>query len=56
MAYIKRVVDPCYNTLCDKEARWEVFSRWNSSLGKFCRHHAEQIKRQQHEREVDCAS
>jgi len=52
MAYMRRVVNTCYRNLCNREGRWEVFDRWNSSLGKFCKHHGEQKKREQQRHET----
>jgi len=41
MASKRRVVNSCYFSDCEKEGRWEVFDRWNSSYGKFCGYHAD---------------
>ncbi len=53
MAYIKQVVTLCFSEFCNKEARWEVFNRQNASIGKWCKYHAKEIKREQERHELD---
>lgn len=42
MAYLKDIIIDCQQSGCIKQARKEVFDRWNGSCGKYCSAHAKQ--------------
>jgi hypothetical protein len=40
MAYKTKLITTCYWGACQRPAKWAVFNRFHSEMGRFCTRHA----------------